>query len=56
MDIEDINDKIRIEQLKLNQAENTDLRNQIMTKLKILQLKKNIESIKSQIEQLKNRY
>jgi len=56
MDINDINDKIRIQQLKLNQADDTDLRNQIMTRLKILQLQKNLENIKSQIEQLKKRY
>lgn len=56
MDINDINDKIRIEQLRLNQADSSELRNKIMTKLKILQLQKNLESIKSQIEQLKNRY
>ncbi len=56
MGIEDINDKIKIQQLKLNQTDDSDLRNQIMTKLRILQLQKNLESIKSQIEQLRNRY
>jgi len=56
MDIEDINDKIRIEQLKLNQADDSDLRNKIIIKLKILQLEKNILSIESQVQNLKNKY
>jgi len=56
MDIEDINDKIRIEQLKFNLEDSSDRRNKIMIQLKILRLQKSIQTIQSQIDDLKNRY
>jgi len=55
MDLENINDKIRLKQLELNLEDSTDRRNRIMIQLKILQLQKNVEQINTQIEQLRNK-
>jgi len=55
MDIESINDKIRMKQLELSLEDSSDRRNKILTHLKILQLQKNVEQIKIQINQLRKR-
>jgi len=55
MDIESINDKIRMKQLELSLEDSSNRRNKILTQLKILQLQKNVEQIKTQINQLRKR-
>jgi len=55
MNLENINDKIRLKQLELNLEDSSDKRNQILMQLRILQLQKNITQIEIQINQLRNR-
>jgi len=55
MNLENINDKIRLKQLELNLEDSSDRRNKILTQLKILQLQKNVAQIKIQINQLRKR-
>jgi len=56
MDLENINDKIRLKQLELSLEDSSDRRNKILIQLKVLQLQKNVAQIKTQIDQLRKKY